>query len=129
MKSGRCLISTMQQEPQITYRGMEHSAALDLRIREHIAKLDEHHARITSCHVIIDELDRHKRKGNLFDVRVDVRVPGKKEIVASNQEHEDPYIALNAAFDAVYRQLDDDTQKRRGEVKTHREERGDDSRP
>ena len=47
------------QEPQITYRGMEHSAALDTRIREHIAKLEEHHARITSCHVIIDELDRN----------------------------------------------------------------------
>ena len=116
------------QEPQITYRGMEHSAAFDARIRELSAKLDEFHPKITRCHVVVDELDRHKTKGNLFEVRIDLHVPGR-EIVASHQQHEDPYVALTAAFDVMYRQLAEDIRKVRGEVKAHTDERGDDARP
>jgi ribosomal subunit interface protein len=105
-------------EPQITYRGMEHSAALDTRIRELVTKLENFHPKITSCHVIVDESDRHKHKGNLFEVRVDVHVPGR-EIVASKQQHEDAYAALTEAFHVMYRQLEEDIRKVRGEVKRH----------
>src|SRR5262245_5781802 len=65
----RCLTGTMQ-EPQITYRHMEHSPALDARIAELAGKLDGFHPKITACHVVVDEVDRHKSKGNLFEVHV-----------------------------------------------------------
>jgi ribosomal subunit interface protein len=105
-------------EPQITYRGMDHSPALDTRIRELANKLEGVHPKITRCHVIVDERSRHKQKGNLFEVRVDVHVPGR-EIVASNQQHEDPYAAVTDAFEVMFRQLDEDIRKVRGEVKRH----------
>src|SRR4051812_11302025 len=105
-------------EPQITYRGMEHSPAFDTRIRELAGKLEEFNPKITSCHVIVDERDRHKRKGKHFQVRVDVHVPGS-EIVASLKESEDPYIAATEAFHVLMRQLDEALDKRRGEVKRH----------
>ena len=105
-------------DPQITYRGMDHSAALDSRIRELCNKLEQFHPKITSCHVIVDEHDRHKSKGNLFEVRVDVHVPGR-EIVASRQQHEDPYAAVTDAFHVMERQLEEDIRKLRGEVKRH----------
>ena len=107
-------------DPQITYRGMDHSQAFDARIRELTNKLENFHPKITSCHVIVDEQDRHKSKGNLFEVRVDVRVPGR-EIVATKQQHEDPYAALTEAFHVMYRQLEEDIRKVRGEVKRHTE--------
>lgn len=116
------------QEPQITYRGMETSPAMDARIRELVAKLEEFHPKITRCHVVVDELDRHKRKGNLFEIRIDLHVPGR-EIVATRQQHEDPYVALTSAFDAMYRQLDEDIEIVRGEVKRHVDGRGDSARP
>ena len=109
-------------QPQITYRGMPHSPAMDARIRELADKLDEFHPRITSCHVVIDEIDRHKSKGNLFEVRVDLHVPGR-EIVATHQQHEDAYAAVTQAFDVVVRQLEDDVRRKRGEVKRHHEPR------
>lgn len=115
-------------EPQITYRGMEHSAAMDARILELAGKLEEFHPKITRCHVIVDEHDRHKTKGNLFEVRIDLHVPGR-EIVATNKQHEDPYVALGDAFDVMYRQLAEDIRKVRGEVKTHTDERGDNATP
>jgi ribosomal subunit interface protein len=105
-------------EPQITYRGMEHSPALDARIRELCDKLENFHPKITSCHVVLDEIDRHKAKGNLFEARLDVHVPGR-EIVASKQQHEDPYAAVTDAFHVMERQLEEDLRKQRGEVKRH----------
>ena len=123
MTNKGCLISNMQ-EPQITYRGMQHSPAMDQRIRELAAKLEDLQPKITRCHVVVDETDRHKSKGNLFEVRVDIHVPGK-EIVATHQHDTDAYVAIGAAFDAVHRQLEDQIHIQRGEVKRHREERGD----
>jgi ribosomal subunit interface protein len=115
-------------EPHITYRGMEHSTAMDTKIQELTDKLESFHPKITRCTVIVDKRDHRKRKGNLFEVRVDVHVPGR-EIVASMLENEDPYIALHQAFDVAQRQLEEDIRRKRGEVKTKHEERGDDSTP
>ena len=111
-------------EPQITYRGMQHSAAFDARIRELAAKLEEFNPKITSCHVVVDELDRHKSKGNHFSVRVDLHVPGK-EVVSSLKGSEDPYVALTDSFHVLMRKLDEDLDRRRGEVKRHGHDRGD----
>ena len=115
-------------EPQITYRGMEHSPAMDARIRELVAKVEHFHPKITHVHVVVDEIDRNKRNGNLFNVRVDVHVPGQ-EIVATKQEHEDAYVAMNDAFDVLTRQLEENIRKVRGEVKRHNAERGDNAAP
>jgi len=114
--------------PQITYRGMPHSPAMDARIVELASKLEELHPRITRCHVVVDETDRHKSKGNLFEVRVDLHVPGH-EIVATQHAHEDAYAAITEAFEVATRQLDDVMRRQRGEVKTHRGDRGESPTP
>ena len=108
---------------QITYRGMQHSPAMDARIEELAAKLGDFYPRITRCHVVVEEIDRHKSKGNLFEVRVDIHVPGS-EIVATHQASEDAYVAVGQAFDAVIRQVEDGVHRKRGEVKAHRDARG-----
>jgi ribosome-associated translation inhibitor RaiA len=105
-------------QPQITYLHMPHSAVLDNRIAELSQKLQELHPRITSIHVFVDELDRHKEQGRLFEVRVDVKAP-RAEIVANHQRHEDPYVAMRDAFDSAIRQLTQTLDRQRGEVKRH----------
>lgn len=115
--------------PQITYRGMDHSAAMDARIQELAAKVEDIHPRITSCHVIVSEVDRHKTKGNLFEVHVDIHAPGAGEIVASKQQHEDCYTAIGDAFDVVLRRIEDTLARQRGEVKAHAQCRDNSSRP
>ena len=112
-------------EPQITYRGLEHSPALDARILELSHKLESFHPKITRFHVVIDELDRHKRKGNLFEARIDLHVPGRE--LATHAQHEDAYAALGQAFEQMYRQLEEDLRIQRGEVKRHSEARGDEA--
>jgi ribosomal subunit interface protein len=96
----------MQNPLQITIRGMAHSDALELRIREKAAKLDEFHPRITSCRVTVEEAQKHQQQGREFQVAIDVRVPGK-EIVVNRAHAEDAYVALRDAFDAAKRQIDE----------------------
>ena len=109
-------------QPQITYRGMPSSPAMEARINELASRLDELHPRITRCHVVMVETDRHKSKGNLFECHLDLHVPGH-EIVATQNANVDAYVAIHEAFDVAARRLDDVVRIQRGEVKQHREER------
>jgi ribosome-associated translation inhibitor RaiA len=107
---------------------MPHSAVLDEKILELSNKLQELHPRITSIHVVVDEINRNQEQGNLFEVRVDVKAP-HAEIVANHQQHEDPYVAMHDAFDVVIRQVNKTLERQRGEIKVHNEERGDNAAP
>jgi len=124
--SGGC--RTFNMKEQITYRHMPHSPAMDARIRAHIAKLGDLHPRITTCHVIVDEVDRHKEQGRLFEIHIDVKAP-HAEIVATRQRHEDPYVALDDAFDVALRQIQDTLDRQRGDVKLHANGRADEGTP
>ena len=115
-------------EPQITYRGMQHSPAMDEKIRELAGKLEEFNPKITSCHVVVGESDRHKTKGNHFEVRVDLHVPGK-DVFSALKDDEDPYVAIHDAFHVLMRKLDEDLDRQRGMVKRHADGRGDIATP
>jgi ribosome-associated translation inhibitor RaiA len=101
---------------QITVLNVPHSAALEARVLKMAEKLEQFHARIVSCRVGIEELRRHRSRGRLFHVRVDLRIPGK-ELVSNHRHNKDPYLALRDAFDSLRRQLEDVSRVKRGEVK------------
>lgn len=108
----------MQVPLKITMRHIPQSDALETRIRQRAAKLEEFHPNITSCQVTIEELRRHHRQGFWFNVRIEVRVPGH-DIVVNRDHGEDAHVAVRDAFDAVTRRLEDVARMRRGDVKTH----------
>jgi ribosomal subunit interface protein len=114
--------------PQITYRGMPSSPAMEARIVELSEKLDEFHDKISRCHVVMVETDKHKTKGNLFECHLDVHIPGH-DVVATQKSHEDAYAAITQAFDVAFRQLEHFARMDRGEVKVHRNDRGDSAQP
>jgi ribosomal subunit interface protein len=96
---------------QITFKGIEASPALEDRIREKAARLDRFEHDILRCHVTVEAPHRHQRQGRLFRARVEVFVP-RGDIVVTRESphdhaHEDPYVAVRDAFDAVVRQLED----------------------
>ena len=116
----------MQTPLEIVFQGMSSSFAIEERIRKEADKLERYHGRITACRVVIEAPHRRHEKGNLFNVRVELTVPGRPPIVVSrnpteNRAHEEPYVALRDAFDAARRQLQDINRKLRGEIKQHEE--------
>ncbi len=108
----------MQVPLQITIRHMAHSPALDARIREDAARLEEFYRGIISCHVVVEEQGRHQQQGRSFNVRIVVSVPDHELIV--NRDHdEDVYAALRDAFANLTRRLEDVARRQHGQVKTH----------
>jgi ribosome-associated translation inhibitor RaiA len=108
----------MQVPLQITVRDFPQSEALEARIREKAAKLEDVHPNITSCRVTVEEMRKHHQQGRHFQVSVDVRVPGR-EIVVNHAHNEDAHVAVRDAFDVARRQLEDVARVQRGEVKGH----------
>jgi ribosomal subunit interface protein len=113
----------MQLPLQITFRDIPQSDAVEARIREKAAKLDQYYDRIMSCRVVIESPHAHKNHGKLYHVRLDITVPGGEVVVSrtpdQHQAHEDIYVAIRDAFDAAKRQLEDYGRKQRREVKIH----------
>lgn len=113
----------MRIQPQITFRHMEPSPVLENKILERIVKLEQFHANLTSCRVVVELDHHHHHQGNLYQIRVDLTLPGH-ELVAgqgSPQHHayEDAYVAVRDAFDSIQRQLQNLARRQRNEVKYH----------
>jgi ribosomal subunit interface protein len=112
--------------PEVTFRNLERSDAIEAAVLERIEKLDRFYPRITSCRVIV-EASHHRARtaGTVYHVRVDLTVPGG-ELVGQYEPqpqrfHEDVYIALREAFDQVRRELEEYARRQRGDVKAHEE--------
>ena len=89
---------------QITSRNVSLSEAAEQAIREKAAKLDAIYDNVMGCRVIVETPHRHQQQGNLYNVRIDLTVPGS-EMVIKREEHEDLYVAIRDAFDAAKRKL------------------------
>jgi ribosomal subunit interface protein len=109
----------MQIPLQIVMQNVARSEALEARIRDNAAKLEQFHPRIMSCRVAVDEIDKHHHQGRQYRVKVEVRAPGHEQAVSTLHHHEDVYVALRDAFDSVRRQLEEEVREARGDVKIH----------
>jgi|SRR5579862_9542909 len=105
---------------QITIRDLPASDAIETHIRKRTEKLNKFYDRISSCRVVIESQQKHKHQGKLYNVRIDITVPGK-ELAVTRKCDQDVYVAIRDAFDALERQLEEHSHKRHGRVKTHDE--------
>ncbi len=130
----------MKLPVQITFRNMDRSDAIEEWIRAEAAKLDTFYNRIMRCRVAIEVPHRHHRKGSSYHLRIDLTVPGE-EIVVKRQPslshvqqlgeteikkhlelktpHKNLRLAINDAFKAASRRLQDYARRQRGDVKSH----------
>jgi ribosome-associated translation inhibitor RaiA len=96
---------------QITFRKMAPSPSVRDRIRERADKLIRIHDRITACRVVVEAPHRHHHKGKLYAIAVEVKIPGgtltSHRNPGDHHSHEDIYVAVRDAFDAVERQMHD----------------------
>jgi ribosome-associated translation inhibitor RaiA len=110
----------MTIQPTITFHQIPHSDALEADIRARVQDLQETCDRISSCRVVIEEPRRHHDEGRLFEVRVELHVPGH-EIVAGRSPsdrtgHGDAHVAVRDAFLAAERQLKHYVDRRRSRL-------------
>jgi ribosome-associated translation inhibitor RaiA len=102
----------------ISFRDMTPSASVEGAIRRWVGRLERMQARLGHCAVTVEQPHHHHRQGNLFELHVALDVPGRGAIAAT-AAHENAYTAVHDVFRAVRRQLQDQLQIRRGEIKQH----------
>jgi len=106
----------MQIPVQISFHGIDKSDAVETRIREKVAKLEQFFDRITGCRVVVER--HHRSRTNLttkdqpFHVSIVVEVPGEELVVKRDpkspealKDHQDVNIAVRDAFAAMQRRL------------------------
>jgi ribosome-associated translation inhibitor RaiA len=108
---------------QISFKNVDSSAAVEARIREKAEKLEHLYSHIVSCRVVVERINKQQHQGNLFNIRINLAVPGHEIAVTGvgpqDHAHEDVYVAIRDSFNTVSRCLEDYARKARGDVKTH----------
>ncbi|MEC4811786.1 MAG: HPF/RaiA family ribosome-associated protein [Scytonema sp. PMC 1069.18] len=100
----------MKVAPEITYRNIDRTDALDNLVNEKVGKLEQFCNHISSCHIAIEKIHDRPKSGSPFRVRIDMTVPPGHELVAeSNPPESNQYAPVDAvirdAFKAAVRQL------------------------
>jgi cold shock CspA family protein len=113
----------MQVPLQVAFHNMRHSDQVVRSIESHVAHLETFYDRITACRVVVDMPHKHHETGNLYQVRIDLTVPGREIVVnresSKQTQFADLETALGHAFDAAARQLEDFARQRHAQVKHH----------
>lgn len=73
---------------EIAFREIEHSDAVEARVREKVAELEQWAPQLTRCRVTISAPHQRHRKGTLYSVRVDLRM-SNAELAVSRQHRYD----------------------------------------
>lgn len=108
---------------EISYRNMAKSESVDRLIHDKVVKLERVCDHISSCRVAVEKA-QHRRAGNPYRIRIDLTVPPGHEVVVTRnpgegRAHEGLPTVVRKAFEAARRQLQDLTERQRGQVKTH----------
>jgi cold shock CspA family protein len=131
----------MQFPLQITFRNMTPSQTIEGWIRAEADRLDSLYNRVMGCRVVIEMPHRHHKKGSAYHIRIDLAVPGEEIVVKRDPSlshrarqlgetelkkhlevktpHKDLRVAINDAFKAVGRRLQDYARRQRGDIKSH----------
>ena len=99
----------MQNIAQITFKDIDHSDAVEARIRERIERLEQIYDRITSCKVWVRAPHRRHKKGTHYVIGIELNTPmGTLSIDREPGDvnaHEDIYVTIRDSFNAMERQL------------------------
>ncbi len=113
----------MQTPVEITFNNLDPSEFIEARIREKVDHLEHLSEHITSCHVFVNAAHKRHRKGNTYEVHIEVRLPGHELNVNNTpgdmHAHEDIYVAIRDAFKAMERQIMKWKDQVKGKVKAH----------
>jgi cold shock CspA family protein/ribosome-associated translation inhibitor RaiA len=111
----------MQVPPEIVFRDVPRTPAVDRAIEEGIAQLEGVHDRIMACRIAAELPHKRQKSGNLFRVRVDLTIPGAEIVVSrlppDDHSNDDIVVAIADAFDTVRTRLLEHERKRRSSLK------------
>jgi ribosomal subunit interface protein len=101
--------ASMISDTQVVFRGIEHSQAVEDAVHKRLNKLERFSDEIQSLRVILETPHNNHHKGKVYHVGVEALIPNHDIHVTHEQhdkhEHEDIYVAIRDAFNALERRL------------------------
>lgn len=108
---------------QVTFRGVPVSDETDSACRKGALLLEHFAGDITRCRVVVTKPQQRRTSGSLYEVRLNITIPGKEiavtRVAPEHKSNESLESAVQEAFSTARRQLEDAVRKRRGAVKAH----------
>jgi cold shock CspA family protein/ribosome-associated translation inhibitor RaiA len=109
---------------EIAFHNVEPSAEIEGLIREHVGRLEKLYPHLVGCRVSVEMLHKQHRNGNVPEVHIAIRVPGR-EIAISREPHRakqrraapNIHTSVKDAFRAAEKRLKDFKDLQYGEVK------------
>jgi cold shock CspA family protein len=109
---------------EIAFHNCEPSAETEALIREHVDRLEKLYPHLVGCRVSVEMLHKQHRNGNVPEVHIAIRVPGR-EIAISREPHKakerravpSVHASVKDAFRAAEKRLKDFKEQQYGEVK------------
>ena len=93
----------------VLFRGIEHSQAVEDAVHKRLEKLERYTDKIQSLKVILEAPHNNHYKGRVYHVGIEAMMPSHDIVVAHDHHdkhaHEDIYVAIRDAFNAVERRL------------------------
>jgi cold shock CspA family protein len=100
---------------QITFRGIDHSQAVEAAIRQRAARLARFSGLIERFHVTVDMPHQHRHRGNHYAIRIEITTPSGEVVVTRDpsldDSHKDFQSVLRDTFDAAARHLESNAQR------------------
>ena len=104
----------MSVVPQIAYRDVQPSDALDRLILDETEKLERFYPRIMGCRVLVEHMHRRHRTGSPFKARIAVSLPGEdifinqgpdvhSALTAEDENENPPRVQKSANVDAAFK--------------------------
>lgn len=117
----------MQTAPEIDFLDMEPRPELRAKIEGKLAQLEKLYGRMTACRVVAKGPGGGHHTGGHYEFSIHIALPDGREVTVErtpdpDERFQDPDFALNDAFKRARRQLQDQTERIRGEIKHHEAE-------
>jgi ribosome-associated translation inhibitor RaiA len=101
---------------QISFRGINKSAAVESAIRQHAARLERFAHQIKRLHVAVGMPQHNRHHGNHYAVRIEIATLTGEPFVTHDapleDSHKDFQTVLRVAFDAAERHLEGDSEQK-----------------
>ena len=110
--------------PEIVFNDVDRSEWIEKYVFDRLRKLERFAQGITRCRVTLKQEQASHRKGNVYSVTVEARIPPQHDLVATKQKEivdmpEQLMALINATFGAIERQVKKTAALRRNEPRLH----------
>lgn len=109
----------MQVPLRITATNIELGPDDEALIQQRVGWLERFYPQLVACIVTLEGPGEHHRKGGPVAVQLELRIPRSEPLLVNRQVAPDLEMALQEAFDAARRRLEDIGRKQRLQIKIH----------